>query len=41
MELKGIGTVAMSCVLLQVAWEIDDSDGFKRTFLIIHRLHRL
>ena len=33
MELEGVSAVAMSSVLLKVTWQVDDSDGFKRTFL--------
>ena len=38
MELKGVGTVPMGCVLFQVTWKVDDADGFKGTFLGIGRL---
>ena len=33
MELKGVGTVPMGCVLFQVTWKVDDADGLKGTFL--------
>ena len=33
MEFEGVGTVAMSGVLLQVTRKINDGDGLKRTFL--------
>jgi len=33
MELEGILRVAMGCVLLQVAREVDDGDGLERAFL--------
>ena len=33
MELKGVGTVPMGCVLFQVTWKVDDADSLKGTFL--------
>lgn len=33
MKLERVGTIAVGGVLLQVAGEVDDTDGFKRTFL--------
>ena len=38
MELEGVSAVAMSSVLLKVTWQVDDSDGFERTFLkMLHK----
>lgn len=33
MQLEGVSTVAVSCIFLQVAREIDNVDGVKWTFL--------
>lgn len=33
MELEGVGTVTMGCILLQVAWKINDVNGLKWAFL--------
>ena len=33
MKLEGVGAVTMGGLLLEVGGEVDDGDGFKRTFL--------
>ena len=38
MELEGVLRVAVGCVLLQVAREVDDGDGLERAFLIKFKL---
>ena len=35
-QFEGIGTVAVSCVLLQVTGQVDDIDGLKWAFLHTH-----
>ena len=35
MQLKGVGTVAMGSILLQVTGKVDNVDGFKWTFLTV------
>lgn len=34
-ELEGIGTITMGSILVKILRQIDDLDGFKRTFLKI------
>jgi hypothetical protein len=41
MEFEGIFGVTMGCVLVEVAGDVDDCNGFKRAFLKKNKISRV